>query len=143
VFHKLDNRWQLLAASRDPISNGPFLIDVLSWSSSLQSNGEIPAPPLPVTLLAPPPGVAPSRPPARPWGDFIWQIDKSSSAIAHIAEFAWKNDARLFLLNRGAARSDRISNGSLVSSRSEWKWRFWSVNRAGDVAFSEARSFPN
>jgi hypothetical protein len=74
------------------------------------------------------------------FGDFVWETAPSRNVVATIAEFAYKDDARLFMI-LGPGGAQRVSSGKLWTTRSEWKWRVWSVNRAGDMAFSESRTF--
>ena len=37
----------------------------------------------------------------------------------------------------------QILEGKLWHTNSIWQWRVWSVNAAGDVAFSESRPMPH
>ena len=140
VFRKPSARWQRLVASRDPISNGEFLTNLSRLESLLESDGRTFQPAPPAVLVAPLNGAYPETPRRQRFGDFIWDIIPTPHVVASIAEFAYKDDARLFMiLNPGGTQ--RISSGKLWSTRSEWKWRLWSVDRVGDVVFSESRTF--
>jgi hypothetical protein len=141
VFRKPSTRWQLLVASRDPISNGEFVRHLWPLESLLESDGRRPGATPPAVLVSPANGSYPEPQPKHlPFGDFVWQSVPSQHVLAHIAEFAYKNDARLFMMF-GSAGTQRISSGKLWNTRSEWKWRIWTINRAGDLAFSESRTF--
>jgi hypothetical protein len=57
-------------------------------------------------------------------------------------EFAYQDDARLFVRRPARPGSEpQISAGQLWTTGGEWNWRVWSVTRAGDVVFSDARTF--
>jgi hypothetical protein len=142
VFRKPSMRWQLLVASRDPISNGEFLRNLSALESMLESDGRPFRIVQPAGLVSPVNGAFPeaAQDKGQRFGDFVWETAASRNVVANIAEFAYKDDARLFVtLSPGGTQ--RISSGSLWHTRSEWKWRVWSVNRVGDVAFSESRTF--
>ena len=141
AFRKSSTRWQLLVASRDPISNGEFLTTLSPLESMLESDGRPFRMAPPAVLISPVNGASPeSRDRRPPFGDFVWETAPSRNVVATIAEFAYKDDARLFMV-LGPGGTQRVSSGKLWNTRSEWKWRVWSVNRAGDVAFSESRTF--
>ena len=144
IFRKVDGRWQLLAASRDPISNSEFLRNLPTLVSLLESDGRRHPPAPPALLRAPVDGmglqVVPDKRP-RFW-DFVWENPPSRSMVANIAEFAYERDARFFLMVRPGT-VHQISSGMLWNTRTEWKWRIWSVNSAGDISFSEVRRFLN
>jgi hypothetical protein len=139
VFRKVAARWRLLVASRDPISNRRFADDVRALSSALR--GEPIASPLRVILRSPSNGQFPQPADGQRFGDFVWEVGEAQHVVADIAEFAYNNDARLFVVRRGVDDSGRISSGSLWQTKREWQWRVWSLNRAGDLAFSEVRTF--
>jgi hypothetical protein len=141
VFRKVAARWRLLVASRDPISNGRFAADVRALSSALR--GEPGAPPLPVVLRSPSNGQYPRPAEGQRFGDFVWQVDEAEHVVADIVEFGYNNDARLFVVRRGARDSGRISGEYLWQTKRDWRWRVWSLNRAGDLALSEVRTFPH
>jgi hypothetical protein len=95
-------------------------------------------------LLSPPMMLDPTPAAGERFGDFTWQSSQSLDVVAEIVEFAYENDARMFLTDPAdAVSAQRISSGSLWTTRSVWQWRVWSVTNAGDVAFSESRPFPH
>jgi hypothetical protein len=144
IFRRVAGRWQVLAASRDPISNSEFLQNLPTLVSLLESDGRPHPQAPPVLLRAPVDGMAlqlgPDKRP-RFW-NFVWENPPSRSTVANIAEFAYKRDARFFLTVRPGT-VHQISSGKLWNTRTEWKWRIWSVNSAGDISFSEVRRFLN
>ena len=142
VFRKPSSRWQLLVASRDPISNREFVraFAALPWNLVRQAG---PSPAVPVVLRSPVHGENPKPVEGARFGDFTWDANASEEIVTDIAEFAYQNDARLFVVGRGRSGISRVSSGMLWHTRSEWKWRVWSLNRAGDLVFSEARTFPH
>jgi hypothetical protein len=145
AFLKRGTRWRLLTAAQDPTSTGEFAADVSKISGLLDSNSETVTAPVAAMLLSPPEGQAPRPPGGERFGDFVWQPSPAREVVAEIVEFAYNNDARLFIHYRsGKDRTeDRLSSGYLWSTGSLWKWRVWSVSRNGAVAFSEPRAFPN
>ncbi len=137
VFRKPSSQWQLLVAALDPISNGEFV----KAFSSLPGFVERAVPrstAVPVVLRAPENG---KYPPPGPFGSFEWDAPAAGDVVADIAEFARWNDARLFVVPRRPGSISRISSGRLVSARTEWKWRIWSLTRDGILVFSEVRTF--
>ena len=143
VFRRPADRWQLLVVTRDPISVGPFANDaprlIARLSGDQRRTGVLP---MPATLVAPATGQLPRSRPSDHFGVFEWESAASDDVVAEIAEFAYDEDARLFLVfpARPSARLT-ISAGQLWTTRREWSWRIWSVSRTGDLAFSEARTF--
>jgi hypothetical protein len=72
----------------------------------------------------------------------IWYPSQSFDVIGQVVEFAWGKDlnwgqTRLFFL---PASDNKISSGLLMDA-GPTVWRVWSVNKSGDVAFSEQHSF--
>ena len=62
--------------------------------------------------------------------------------IGQVVEFTWAKDTnwgltRLFFL---PANENKLSSGYLMSGGAT-VWRVWSINKAGDVVFSEQRAF--
>jgi hypothetical protein len=144
VFRNRSSRWQLLTASRDPISNGAFVKQVPSMAASFVRNTQTLPLPAPAMLLSPADGEVPAAPDGGRFGSFTWRQSPSDDVVAEIAEFGYHDDARLFLLTPQHLRSNNgISAGQLWTTRSLWKWRIWSVTRAGDVVFSDVRTFPH
>jgi hypothetical protein len=142
VLRKQDTQWRLLTASTDPISNGGFLMQIAAISGVLQGSSNNGSNPNAAELLSPADGQTPVPGASQRFGNFTWRSSASHNVVAEIVEFAYQNDARLFLrLRQTNLTTEQISDGQLWTSRSEWKWRVWSINDAGAVAFSESRSF--
>jgi hypothetical protein len=144
VFRKHAPGWQLLTAARDPVSTGEFTRAISSFVDRLDKSGGH-TPVAPPRLLSPPAGQPPAVSGGERFGNFVWRPSQSAGVIGEVIEFAYRNDARLFLKSRPAPglESDQISSGSLWTTRSTWLWRVWSISHRGDISFSEARSFPN
>jgi hypothetical protein len=142
VLRKPSSVWQLLAASRDPISNADFWQQAPFRTSSLVITGSESAPSPPATLVAPGDGDFPSPPPGERFGTFEWDSSPSGDIVTHIIEFAYEDDARLFFeADRTPETRHQISSGQLWSTRSMWSWRVWSVSQSGDVTVSASRRF--
>jgi len=142
VLRKPSVQWQLLVAARDPISNDEFMRDASRLGSLLTPEQQVRALPIPAMLLSPITGELPLPASGQRFGTFVWQSSASDDVVAEIAEFAYEDDARLFLSRpRRPAGRGELSTGRLWTTRGEWYWRVWSISRAGDVAFSEARTF--
>jgi hypothetical protein len=142
VLRRPFSQWQLLIAARDPISNGEFLSAAHGLAARLTSDAGSRVPPIPATLVSPPTGVSPRPSAGQRFGAFGWQSSPTDDVVAEIAEFAYKDDARLILTRpRPGGSPMEISAGKLWHTGGAWYWRIWSVSRAGDVAFSEARTF--
>jgi len=145
VLRKPSSRWQLLSAARDPVSTTAFALSAPLLAAKL-SSGRSAALPLSARLIAPADGEYPKPRNNERFGDFVWEPSSSDDVVAEVAEFSYFDDARLFATMPspgGPQLSGRVSAGSLWSTRSRWTWRVWSITRAGDVAFSDARTFPN
>jgi hypothetical protein len=143
VLRKPASTWQLLAASRDPVSNREFWQQAPFHTSSVIA-GSVSASPLPATLVAPAEGEFPTPPPGQRFGTFDWDSSPSSDVAAHIVEFAYEDDARLFFEPAGVPGArHQISAAQLWTTRSMWSWRIWSVSQSGDIAVSVARRFPH
>jgi hypothetical protein len=95
VLRKPSTTWQLLVASRDPISNGQFWEQAALRTTPLSSSASA-SPPLPATLLSPGEGLNPRPPDGQRFGTFEWQSSPSADVVAEIVEFAYEDDARLF-----------------------------------------------
>jgi hypothetical protein len=144
VLRKPSSQWQLLAAARDPISNGAFVRQLPALAAALGTEAATPAVPMAATLLAPASSESPRASTGQRFGDFTWLSSQSDDVVAEIAEFSYHDDARLFLTQPRRPGSRRvISAGELWTTQSEWNWRIWSVSRTGDITFSETRSFPH
>jgi hypothetical protein len=144
VLRKPSSQWQLLAAARDPISNGAFVRQLPAFAAALGKEAATLALPMPATLVAPAPGESPRASSGERFGDFTWVSSQSDDVVAEIAEFSYHDDARLFLTHpRRPGTRRAISAGQLWTTHSEWNWRIWSVSRTGDITFSETRPFPH
>ena len=144
VLRKQDDTWRLLTASTDPISNTRFLEQIRSLAGRLQRPWNQRSEPQPAELLSPEDGQFPPAEPGQRFGSFRWSPSASDDVVAEVVEFAYQNDARLFLrLRTKGVTSEQLSAGELWTSRSEWKWRVWSISEAGTIAFSPARRFPH
>jgi hypothetical protein len=145
VLRKRGNAWKMLAASTDPDTVTMFTAGLPKLGTLLQG-ARTPAGSLPpARLLAPRDGQVPAPSFRSRFGDFIWQPNASGEVVAQIVEFAYEDSARLFLriLPRKSHKTDRISEGQIWTTRSEWKWRVWSLSRGSEIAFSDVRSFPH
>ena len=143
VLRKRGNAWKMLAASTDPDTVTTFVAGLPKLVTSLQG-ARIPAGSLPpAQLLAPPDGQSPAPSFFKRYGDFIWKPNPSGEVVAQIVEFAYEDDARLFLriLPRKSHKTDRMSEGQIWTTGSEWKWRVWSLSRGSEITFSDVRSF--
>lgn len=107
-----------------------------SWDSTVVFPG-------PAVLLSPDDGQYPRHPPmGQRFGAFEWQPSASTDVVAEIVEFAYQDDARLFVewpSPDGLPR--RVSAGRLWTTGGDWFWRVWTVTRTGRVVFSAARTF--
>jgi hypothetical protein len=142
VLRKLALQWQLLVAARDPVSNNEFVKEAPRLTALLTSGAQSRSLPIPATLLSPTTGNFPRPQSGERFGSFRWRSSPSDDVVAEIVEFAYDDDARLFL-TRPAQPGSRgeISAGQLWSTRRAWYWRIWSVSRTGDLVFSDARTF--
>jgi hypothetical protein len=144
VMRKQEATWRLLTAATDPISVGEFPLQLPRLTGLMNGKNTEIGKPLPATLIAPDDGVAPEPAAGQRFGDFTWRPSRSADVIAEIVEFAYRNDARLFVRFQTRDRADAsISAGRIWTTHSLWKWRVWSVSAEGVVAFSEVRLFPH
>ena len=142
VFRKPANRWQLLVVTRDPISTGDFLDDVPQVMARLAGGSRQSGAPIPAVLQSPSPGHMPAAAVGQRFGAFRWESGPSDTVVAEIAEFAYDDEARLFLVVPVMPGGfHEVSAGKLWTTKREWSWRIWSVSQTGELAFSEARSF--
>jgi hypothetical protein len=143
VLRNQNGTWRLLAITTDPLSTwaprplttANALVNLLDHE---RAGGITPDPARPLT----PDGVYPLPQGGERFGDFTWQPSQSTDVVGQVAEFMWGKDSnwgltRLFFL---PASENKISSGDLMSGGTS-VWRVWSVTKAGDVAFSEQRSF--
>ena len=144
VLRRPSSTWQLLAATRDPVSNGRFWEQAATFARQLTNEGNAFAPPVAAVPLSPEDGRAPRPSNGKRFGTFAWQSSASGDVVFEIVEFASEDDARLFFDRRPTPESRRqISAGELWTTNSMWHWRVWSVTRAGDLALSSGRTFPH
>jgi hypothetical protein len=141
ILRKQQARWQLLAASTDPISTTSFLGQLPQLATALKPPQSPVKQPIPAKLMSPDVQF-PVPDNGQRFGNFVWQPSPSGDVVAEIVEFAYQDDARLFVrLRSSKATSDQISTGQLWTTRSQWKWRVWSISDTTGISFSQARSF--
>jgi hypothetical protein len=143
ILRKQESGWRLLTASTDPISNETFLKQIPRLALLFKKAWTPDSSLIPAQLLLPEEGQYPTPADGERFGDFTWQPSSSTNAVGEIIEFAYDNDARLFIRfasDEGPA-NEQLSDGELWSAESLWKWRVWSVSDAGSVSFSEVRPF--
>ena len=144
VLRREEADWKLIVASTDPISTGRFLNVVPALGSRLTGAWTTGMHPQPAQLFSPNDGSRPAPPPGERFGDFVWQPSICGGVVAEIAEFSSPQDPRLVLrLGPVSATTDHVSSGDIWSNGSLWKWRIWSIDSSGAIAFSESREFPN
>jgi hypothetical protein len=145
ALRKQASQWQLLAASTDPISLSRFPEGIPKLMRLLQERRTSSMAPPPARLLAPVNGQYPQPAQGQRFGDFVWQPSTSSDVVAEVIEFAYRDDARLFLkfISGNAQANDQLSAGQLWHTHSLWRWRVWSISDSGAISFSETRTFPH
>jgi len=142
VLRKSASRWRLLVATRDPIATGEFVNAVPRLFAALTHGAGASELPIPARLTARVTGQFPRSRSGERFGSFTWESSPSSGVVAEVAEFVYADDARLFLLfPKRAAERREVSAGQLWTTGREWSWRFWSIARTGQTAFSESRTF--
>lgn len=143
VLRNQSGTWRLLAITHDvmntvariPVTNSNAFVNSLDQG---QPNGIMPDAARPLT----PDGAFPAPQINERFGDFSWQPSASSDVIGQVVEFSLGKDTnaeltRLFFL---PAYQSKLSSG-LLMNRGRSAWRVWTISKAGDVAFSEQRSF--
>jgi len=144
ILRKSPSEWKLLVASRDPVTNRDFVYDLRTRPALFPSPSRVRSAPAPPQLLSPAPMASPVAANGERFGMFTWQRSPSKEVVTEIAEFAYDNDARMFLVDPIPNVPDQqISEGKLWHTNSIWRWRIWSVSSAGDVAFSDSRPLPH
>ena len=144
VLRKLSSDWRLLAAARDPISNGEFVKELGWLDRLLEREDSTVAFPTPAILISLPSGRYPAPREGSRFGNFRWRSSPSPDVVAEVAEFSYHDDVRLFLQQMAKPESRyELNAGRLWTTRSTWRWRIWSVSKTGDLAFSETRTFPH
>jgi len=143
VLRNQNDTWRLLAITHDPLNtvaqipltNSNRFVNALDQAPS---TGPMPQPAQQLT----PDGVFPAPQGGERFGDFTWQPSPGTDVIGQVVEFSlgrgtdWEF-TRLFFL---PASQNKISSGFLMGGGA-CAWRVWSINKAGDVAFSEQHSF--
>jgi hypothetical protein len=131
--------WRLLVAARDPLSQRLCRLEGAPCLRSLGSGsideGAHAAP----ALVAPADGHMPARDSGERFGSFVFEGDPA--AAFHLVEFSHDGDARLVVAERASGDRLVVSEGSLWTLETPWRWRAWSVGRDGAVRFSEVRHF--
>jgi hypothetical protein len=153
VLRKSLSQWRLLVATRDPIATGVGTLTPAQQDAFINAVPRLfasltPTPgastPSPATLTAPMTGQFPQPAPGDRFGVFTWDSSPSADVVAEIAEFVYGDDVRLFLVfPPQPAAPEGVSAGQLWTTRREWSWRIWSIQRTGALAFSESRNFKN
>jgi hypothetical protein len=142
VLRKHGAQWRLLAASSDPVSNGPFLDQIPAISSRLKKPAMEKIGVTAAQLLSPENGKTPVPPQGEHFGFFTWQPSPSGEVVVQIVEFAYKNDDRLYFMPITDNKTPgMISAGMLWGTGIKWKWRVWSISDTGAIAFSDDRAF--
>ena len=144
ILRKDRSGWKLLVASRDPVTNRDFVNDLRARPTLFLSYSPDRNAPAPALLQSPAAMAYPEAANGERFGIFTWQKSPSRDVVTEIAEFAYDNDARMFLVDPiGNVPVQQISEGKLWHTNSIWQWRVWSVSAGGDVAFSESRPVPH
>src|ERR1041384_2309328 len=143
VLRNQSGTWRVLAITHDPVNT----VSRYSRTSPNAFLNKLDQEQLPGVMpelarLLTPNGIFPRPPRGERFGDFTWAPSQSTDVIGQVAEFMWAKDTnwgltRLFFL---PANQNKLSSGSLMSGGAT-VWRVWSINKAGDVAFSEQRTF--
>jgi hypothetical protein len=145
ILRKRKSGWKLLAAATDPLTMKGFVDRLPELEKSLNGSRVSVESILPAQLLSPPDRQYPKPATGQRFGDFTWQRSLSPDCVAEIIEFAYNDDARLFIQfpSSSTPAQEQISDGMLVSGYGLWRWRVWSVSSGGDIVFSDVRSFPH
>lgn len=143
VLRNQNGTWRLLAITHDPLNtvaripltNTDGLLKLLDQE---RIAGTTPEPARPIT----PDGVHPVPQRGERFGDFTWQPSPNTDVIGQVFEFTLGKDTsraltRLFFL---PATENKLSSGLIMNGGAS-TWRVWSISKAGDVVFSEQRSF--
>lgn len=143
VLRNESGTWRLLAITHDVVNTVERtpLTTTNTLAHSLDHGPSIPIAIEPARLLTPN-GVYPVPQIGERFGDFIWHPSQSTDVIGQVVEFVWGKDTnwgltRLFFL---PASENKLSSGSLMSGGPN-VWRVWSVNKFGEVVFSEQHTF--
>ncbi len=142
VLRNQSGTWRVLAITHDPVNvvaQNPRT-SAYAFVNKLDQE-QLPGVEPEFARLLTPNGVYPLPPQGERFGDFLWQPSQSADVIGQVVEFTWAKDTnwgltRLFFL---PANENKLSSGYLMSGGAT-VWRVWSINKAGDVVFSEQRN---
>ena len=143
VLRNQSGTWKLLAVTHDPVNTvGRNSRTSFNAFVNKLDQEQLPGVTPELAQLLTPDGVYPLPPRGERFGDFAWAPSQSTDVIGQVVEFVWAKETnwgltRLFFL---PANENKLSSGYLMSGGAS-VWRVWSINKAGDVAFSEQRSF--
>jgi hypothetical protein len=141
IVRKQGGKWRLLAISGDVLNRDQqtrLRTEHISGLLSSNPDGSATVPPQIIT----PDGTYPKRE-GNHFGDLIWKPSASPEVIAEVAEFVMtsrrgpREPTRLFLVNPSAGK---LSTGQLFGG-GRFQWRVWSINKNGEIAFSDPRSY--
>ena len=144
VLRNQGGTWRLLAITHDPLNTVARIpLSTNTLANSLDDGRSTGITPDPARLLTLD-GVFPVPVRGERFGDFTWQPSQSNDVIGQVVEFMWGKNTnsgltRLLFL---PATENKLSSGYLMNGGT-MVWRVWSINKSGDVAFSEQRSFRN
>jgi len=139
ILKKEDSKWRLLAISPDPTYRYPQTRLSTEHISSLLTSGFDESIPSPAQIITPD-GTYPKRQ-GNQFGDLIWKPSASPDVIAEVAEFVMTSrkqmdePTRLLFVDSTAGR---LSTGLLFGG-GRFQWRVWSINKNGNIAFSDPR----
>jgi hypothetical protein len=145
VLRNQSGIWRLLAITHDPVNTVARNYRKYTNAFVMKLDQEqLPGVTPELARLLTPDGIYPRPPRGERFGDFAWAPSQSTDVIGQVVEFMWGSDTnwgltRLFFL---PANESKLSTGYLMSGGLS-VWRVWSINKSGDVAFSEQRSFRN
>jgi hypothetical protein len=145
VLRNQSGTWRVLAITHDPMNTVGRNSRTSSYAFADKLDQEqLPGVTPEIAQLLTPDGIYPRPPRGERFGDFAWTPSHSSDVIGQVVEFMWAKDTnwgltRLFFL---PANESKLSSGYLMSGGTT-VWRVWSINKAGDVVFSEQRTFRN
>jgi len=143
VLRNQSGTWRVLAITHDPVNTvGRNSRTSFNAFVNKLDQEQLPGVTPELAQLLTPDGVYPLPPRGERFGDFAWAPSQSTDVIGQVVEFVWAKDTnwgltRLFFL---PANENKLSSGYLMSGGAS-VWRVWSINKAGDVAFSEQHSF--
>lgn len=145
VLRNQGGTWRVLAITHDPVNT-------VTRNSRTSPNAfvnkldqeQLPGVMPELARLLTPDGVYPLPPRGERFGDFTWVPSRSTDVIGQVVEFMWGRDANWGLTRLAflPPNENKLSTGYLMSGGAT-VWRVWSINKAGEVAFSEQRYFRN